>query len=108
MVADSQTPDRDPPFGGLAYDLLNVLAVIKANVQLLRRRVGRTDHPETERIVANLEHIDAHAVRMTGLIDTLHRGNRPGSEASMPSGPASPPRVGPLERKSSPSPPDHE
>ncbi len=55
----------------VSHDLKNPLGAIKAQAQLLRRHVQRTDPPSTDRLLNGLEQIDATATRMTAQIDEL-------------------------------------
>ena len=77
MVPDGTTPDRDRFFADLAHDLLNALAAIRGQAQLTRRRIRRVDRLSRDHIAGDLERIDAHVERMTGLIDGHHGAERP-------------------------------
>lgn len=63
----------------IAHDVLNAVAAIQARAQLTRRRVGRVDDLSRDHIGADLAQIEAHAQRLTALIDHLCRATEAGT-----------------------------
>jgi PAS domain S-box-containing protein/excisionase family DNA binding protein len=72
-VADLQQllAARDEFLSSAAHDLKNPLANMKAQAQLLQRRVARAGSVQAERVLAGLASIDASATKMTSLVDEL-------------------------------------
>jgi signal transduction histidine kinase len=62
---------RDEFLASVSHDLKNPLAAIKGRAQILRRRAGKLEGEDGERLAAGLENIDATATRMTRLINDL-------------------------------------
>lgn len=80
MTPDPNRPEEEGPMAEIAHDVLNAVAAIRARAQLTRRRVGRVDDLSRDHIGADLAQIEAHAQRLTVLIDHL----RAASEADAP------------------------
>lgn len=74
MTPNPQRTNEEGRLADLAYDLLNVVAAIRGRAQLTRRRIFRVDDLSRDHIGADLEQIEAHAQRLTGLIGPLHGG----------------------------------
>jgi signal transduction histidine kinase len=64
-------PRYEGMLAALAHDLKNPLALIRANAQLLTRRLGRTASPDAASIQAGLGQIEAATRRMALLLDDL-------------------------------------
>ena len=62
---------RDAMLAGVTHDLRSPLTVIKAQVQLARRRVGRLEATTTQALDPGLRHIEDAARRMARWIDEL-------------------------------------
>lgn len=62
---------KDEFLSAAAHDLRTPLTTIKGRIQLLRKRAGRGDGPDTKHLVEELSRIDASAGRMMSLINEL-------------------------------------
>jgi PAS domain S-box-containing protein/excisionase family DNA binding protein len=63
--------ERDAFLAAASHDLKNPLTSVKAVAQMLRRRVGRDELPDPERLDAGLATIDEAITRATRLLDEL-------------------------------------
>jgi signal transduction histidine kinase len=70
-AAESAARQRQEFMATVSHDLKNPLGAIKAQAQLLRRHVQRSQTLSIERLIAGLEQIDTTASRMTAQIDEL-------------------------------------
>jgi PAS domain S-box-containing protein len=55
----------------LAHDLMNPMATVRGQTQILRRRIARGEPLDEGRLSAGLESIDSASMRMTRLLDEL-------------------------------------
>jgi signal transduction histidine kinase len=62
---------RDAFLAAVTHDLKTPLTAVLGYVQLLRRRVGRTAGPDTERLLEGLQQIELTGTRMRRQIDQL-------------------------------------
>ncbi|MBV9282245.1 MAG: PAS domain S-box protein [Chloroflexi bacterium] len=67
---------REDFLAAAAHDLKTPLAGIKGLAQMLARRASRAGPLDTERLLRDLEKIDATATRMAGLVNELLDGTR--------------------------------
>jgi signal transduction histidine kinase len=70
-LAEAGVKERQEFMATVSHDLKNPLGAIKAQAQLLRRHVQRSNPPSIERLITGLDQIDATATRMTAQIDEL-------------------------------------
>jgi signal transduction histidine kinase len=70
-AAETGVRERQEFMATVSHDLKNPLGAIKAQAQLLRRHIQRSNPPSIERILTGLEQIDTTASRMTAQIDEL-------------------------------------
>lgn len=82
MTPNPERSDEEGRLADLAYDVLNVVAAIRARAQLTRRRIHRVDDLSRDHIGADLEQIEAHAQRLTGLIGSLQDGRGGDTDAA--------------------------
>ena len=77
MPTDIPPPDADGRLVALAHDLLNSVAFVRAQVQLLKRRIVGPGETDLGMVVDRLDRIERSTSRMTGLVDNLHGAPRP-------------------------------
>ena len=77
MSTDPRGFPENRHVASIVHDLRNAVAVVRGHAQLLQRRLGRTDHPQAERLAGGLARIDQTTRRMTDLADELHPGAQP-------------------------------
>lgn len=68
-------PDNDP-VNSVIHDLQNVLTVIRAQAQLIQRRLDRDEPPSPDRLAARMKVIDEATHRMALMIGRLSNADR--------------------------------
>ena len=73
-------PEPDSRLQNLAHDLINAVAFVKGQAQLLERRLRRDGATDLDMLVDRLGRIDQSADRMADLVNGLRRDARPRAE----------------------------